>query len=68
MTKVESFPSNVPILLLGYNRPEHLINRFQELAAQETGHLTVSIDGEGMTLRELTEVRTAADKILVGSA
>ena len=66
MTKVESFPSNVPILLLGYNRPEHLINRFQELAAQETGHLTISIDGEGMTLRELTEVRTAAEKILVG--
>lgn len=64
--KAESLRSNVPILLLGYNRPEQLVNRFRELAAQETGHLTISIDGDGMTLKELAEVRNAADEILKG--
>jgi hypothetical protein len=51
---------NVPVLLLGYNRPELLIRRFQELSIQDIGHLTISIDGGGMTEQELKKVENSA--------
>ena len=50
----------VPVLLLGYNRPEFLIRRIQELANQNIGHITISIDGGGMTQKEIQDVINCA--------
>lgn len=55
----------VPVLLIGYNRPDFLISRFYELASQEIGHLTISIDGGGMTHEELTKIEIQATEILI---
>lgn len=54
----------IPVLLIGYNRPDFLLNRFRELATQEIGHLTISIDGEGMSPEELTRIEIQAKEIL----
>ena len=55
--------NRVPVLLLGYNRPELLIRRLKELSLQEIGHLTISIDGGGMTELELENVIAQAAQL-----
>lgn len=50
-------PFQTPILLLGFNRPEHLLERICELSLQEIGPLIISIDGGGMSAGDISRIQ-----------
>lgn len=53
----EKYRFQTPILLLGFNRPEQLLQRIYELSLQEIGPLIISIDGGGMSASEISRIQ-----------
>lgn len=50
-----STPSNTPILLLGYNRPELVEKRLAEISNFQLRHLIISIDGSDLSTKSKFE-------------
>lgn len=61
LSKDMSDTSAIPVLLLGYNRPELLRKRFHELVMQKPSALYVSIDGGPQS--ETKEMNTLVEEI-----
>jgi len=68
MTRFAELNSNdVPVLLIGYNRPDFLIKRIHELSGMGVKHLYVSVDGGLPDLKEeINSVILKAYEILNG--